>query len=141
VTAQIARQDEVDNAIHDLLCVLVGQDLAWNIEDIGHVRQAVFDVVHRRTGMSEMEFYPYVDDETATRQSWRDLIWEHVYYLIEITDYGVYIYGPYDSEERRDVDGVQAVQDWTNDVLALTVDAQGEIEIFPVEEPANLDQE
>jgi hypothetical protein len=63
------------------------------------------------------------------------------YYLIELTDHGVNIYGPYDAEEQRDTQGVQEVRDWTNDVLALTVDPQGEIEIFPVEEPEHLGED
>ena len=58
--AQLERQDLVDNAIRALLVELSGE-LCWNIEDIGSVRDTVFQVLHARTGVPEMEFYPFLE--------------------------------------------------------------------------------
>lgn len=59
---QMQRQDLVDSEVAELLNKLVpaGVHLEWNIEDIGLVRDAVFQVVHDATGMTAMEFYPYL---------------------------------------------------------------------------------
>ncbi|MHB8084389.1 MAG: hypothetical protein ACYDHZ_00990 [Dehalococcoidia bacterium] len=69
--AQVERQDLVDNACHALLNGLVassgvahhGRDLiAWDMEHIAAVREAVQEVVVDRLHlMTEMEFYPYIE--------------------------------------------------------------------------------
>ncbi len=65
---QIARQDEVDNAIMQLLSDLAGRELPeWNIALIGKVRDAIEDVLC--PPMTRQEFYPYieVDEEKSGR--------------------------------------------------------------------------
>lgn len=60
----LLRQDEVDNAIHNLLRYLsMGKvDVKWDIDDIGTVREAVKKVIVGKLHvMTEMEFYPYVE--------------------------------------------------------------------------------
>lgn len=53
------RQDEVDNAIMELLNLLSGQEMVWNIEDIGEVRDVVETIiVDKRHIMTSEEFYP-----------------------------------------------------------------------------------
>jgi hypothetical protein len=59
---QIARQDEVDNVIHDVLELLVPNDnhVEWDIELIGKVRDAIQEVlVEDLKVCTEQEFYPY----------------------------------------------------------------------------------
>ena len=61
--AQIDRQDCVDSAIHALLNDLaMGQEIAWDMEFIGDVREAVQEVIVDKLHLiTEMEFYPYID--------------------------------------------------------------------------------
>jgi hypothetical protein len=57
---QIERQDQVDNAIHNLLQELAGaKHVPWDIDDIAIVRDAVQEVlVGRLHLMTTEEFYP-----------------------------------------------------------------------------------
>lgn len=68
--AQIARQDEVDDACHGLLNELAIPTIAhpnidrveWDIEHIEAIREAVQKVlVDKLHLMTEMEFYPYIE--------------------------------------------------------------------------------
>ena len=56
---QEERQDFVDHAIHALLCDLAGQELDWDIEFIGGVRDVIGREFAERDIMSEHEFYPW----------------------------------------------------------------------------------
>lgn len=64
---QIARQEAVDNAIHELMIRLLkpkGPIVPWNIEAIAWVRAAVMAYLVDELGlMTEMEFYPYIPTE------------------------------------------------------------------------------
>jgi hypothetical protein len=63
--AQADRQDCVDSAIHALLNDLaIGQEIEWDMEFIGDVREVVQEIICDRLKlMTEMEFYPYIEDE------------------------------------------------------------------------------
>lgn len=61
---QISRQDEVDNAIYELLCDLSGKDLDWDIAFIGEVRDCISEAFKDRGIMSEMDFYPFMESQT-----------------------------------------------------------------------------
>ena len=59
---QLERQDFVDNTIFALINDLaMGKEIAWDIEDIAEVRETVRLILFNRYGMSEMEFYPYIE--------------------------------------------------------------------------------
>ena len=60
---QLNRQDMVDAEIFGLLIRLAWQPVEWDIEMIGSIRGAVQEAVCDVTGMSEMEFYPYLEEE------------------------------------------------------------------------------
>jgi hypothetical protein len=68
---QVDRQDEVDNACYALLlelgrCYAAG--LPWDIEEISTVREAVQSVlVEKRHIMSDMEFYPYLEEHKGKK--------------------------------------------------------------------------
>lgn len=58
------RQDEVDNAIHQMLCDLApwgqGELIEWDIEDISNVRDVIQEIlVDKLKLMTEQQFYPY----------------------------------------------------------------------------------
>jgi hypothetical protein len=64
---QIARQDFVDNAIHNLMNELNPnsfEDIEWNIELIGRVRDEIEQILTRELKVcTEQEFYPYIITE------------------------------------------------------------------------------
>lgn len=64
---QTERQDEVDNACYALLLNLSGKtekELPWDIYYISKIRQAAQEVVVDNLDlMTEMEFYPYIEEE------------------------------------------------------------------------------
>ena len=63
--SQLTRQDHIDNLIYDLLqdCVPPEQYIPWDIEYIGEIRDTVQGIiVDKLKIMSEMEFYPYVEE-------------------------------------------------------------------------------
>lgn len=62
---QIQRQDIVDNACHKLLIELaVGPEVAaWDIENISIIRETAKEVIVDKLHlMTEMEFYPHMED-------------------------------------------------------------------------------
>jgi hypothetical protein len=65
---QIDRHDEVDNAIYALLLELAGKvdredELEWDMEHIGDIRELFEDVICRRLKiMSPMDFYPWIKE-------------------------------------------------------------------------------
>jgi hypothetical protein len=61
---QTDRQDIVDNACYGLICELAkASDVRWDIEYISKVREAVQNVIVDQLHiMSEMEFYPYIEE-------------------------------------------------------------------------------
>lgn len=62
---QLDRQDLVDNAINSLLCDLCPEDktVIWDMEYISLLREAVQTIlVDDLKLMSEMEFYPYLEE-------------------------------------------------------------------------------
>lgn len=72
--AQLARQDEVDNTIYQMLCNLANQDLPWNIEHIGQVRDAIQDVLVDGVHVaSPMDFYPYLVEDGDAQSSAEDV--------------------------------------------------------------------
>ena len=56
------RQDFVDNEIFETIQKLLpaNKKLAWDIEMIGMVRDAIRDQIVQRKVMNEMQFYPYL---------------------------------------------------------------------------------
>ena len=61
--AQQEQQDFVDNNVFGLLVGLTGKELEWDVEHISAVREAVQEVICDRLKlMTEMEFYPYIDE-------------------------------------------------------------------------------
>jgi len=61
---QIERQDFVDNAIFDLLNTLNPTDnqLNWDIEMIGAIRDLINDYFFDNGVCSEQEFYPFINE-------------------------------------------------------------------------------
>ena len=61
---QLARQDFVDNACHDLIAKLnpVGDTQDWDITEISKVREAVQSVLEKH-GIKPSAFYPSVKDK------------------------------------------------------------------------------
>lgn len=61
---QIARQDFVDNAIHNLINDLIPSDkeMEWDIESIGEVRDAIQAQLVERGFCTEQELYPYIEE-------------------------------------------------------------------------------
>ena len=56
--------DAIHNACYQLVCDLTGQELNWNLEWIGEVADTVEWVVCKHLKlMTEMEFYPYVEED------------------------------------------------------------------------------
>lgn len=63
-SAQIERQDLVDNAIFDLICEVNPYhiEIDWNMEIIGEIRDVIQNIFVEQIGVGdEMTFYPYVD--------------------------------------------------------------------------------
>jgi hypothetical protein len=58
---QLARQDEVDNAIAALINDLVGKEVEWDMEIIGDVREVIQDHLVAKGITTEMKFYPYIE--------------------------------------------------------------------------------
>ena len=63
---QIERQDFVDNSIFALLQIVntrdKGIDRYWDIEIIGSIREVIQNNIINKTGCSEQEFYPYIEE-------------------------------------------------------------------------------
>ncbi len=58
----VNRQDAVHNACHNLISELAGEEVKWDIENIGDLADEVEDIVCNRLGlMSHEEFCPTVD--------------------------------------------------------------------------------
>lgn len=59
---QKERQDLVDNAIFNLINELVPSDneMGWDIEAIGEIRDAIQSQLVTRGFCTEQEFYPYI---------------------------------------------------------------------------------
>lgn len=64
---QIDRQECVADAIHGLLVELAGLDLQWDTSLIGAVRDCINDEFQNRGIMSEMDFYPYLEEQEPTQ--------------------------------------------------------------------------
>ncbi len=62
---QTGRQDVVDNAIRDMLSTLAGQGFEWDQQAIAAVREAAAKYVRAATGMSGIEYYPYLAEDGA----------------------------------------------------------------------------
>jgi len=63
---QTQRQDLVDGLIYTLLCNLIGAEpgtLPWDIEPIAEIREIAIDFITRHTDWTEMQIYPYVEDD------------------------------------------------------------------------------
>lgn len=66
--AQLRRQDEVDNAILELVRSLApqGAPVEWDAEMVYTIRDKIEYWLCERLGvMSDMEFYPYLKDEDS----------------------------------------------------------------------------
>lgn len=61
---QIERQDFVDNAIYDLLNELtpLEQEIPWDIEMIGDVRDIIQTKLVERGICTDQEFYPCIEE-------------------------------------------------------------------------------
>jgi hypothetical protein len=66
--AQIQRQDFVDNTIFEMLQQLIDPDLAWDIDDIEMVCDAIQQVAVMH-GWTEQDFYPYLETEIETEET------------------------------------------------------------------------
>lgn len=59
---QMEQLDEVDNACHQLLCTLAGQEVEWDMAHIGEIADVFEDIICNELGlMTDMEFRPYVE--------------------------------------------------------------------------------
>ena len=62
VELNVNRQDAVHNACHNLIRELAGEEVKWDLENIGNLADEVEDIVCDRLGlMSHEEFNPIVD--------------------------------------------------------------------------------
>lgn len=60
---QLDRIDEVDSGIHELLMGLAGEDLDFDMEHIGDIRDTVQEVICDRLKlMSKYDFYPWIKE-------------------------------------------------------------------------------
>jgi hypothetical protein len=68
---QIKRQNDVDNAIQNLMVELSGKEtLRWDIQQLANVRMALAEAIYALTvadtlqifSQFEIEFYPWVDE-------------------------------------------------------------------------------
>ena len=59
---QISRQDFVDNQIYELINSVLpsSKQIAWDIEVIGNVREAVRKEIGKKLRISEKQFYPFM---------------------------------------------------------------------------------
>lgn len=57
------RQDLVDNAIFEMLRDVSINEIEWDIEMIGAVRDTVFQVLEKKYGTKESVFYPSFEKE------------------------------------------------------------------------------
>ena len=57
---QIKRQDFVDNTIFELIHRInpTGQQISWDIEMIGYIRDSIINELQNKLGISEFEIYP-----------------------------------------------------------------------------------
>lgn len=55
--------DTINNIAHRAMCELLGENLDWDIEWIGELSDAMVDIAVTYFGRSEMELYPYFDEE------------------------------------------------------------------------------
>jgi len=64
---QLRRQDYVDNVIYrsliDLLEDISDDDVKWNIDLIGEIRDKYFDALSLHHNISENDFYPYISSD------------------------------------------------------------------------------
>ena len=74
---QIRQQDFIDNNIYGLLVDVSEKEIEWDIELISIVREAVQEVIVDKLHlMTEMEFYPYIEDEEAITVDVSEVDWE-----------------------------------------------------------------
>lgn len=77
---QGGQQDFVDDEIMNLICRLANKqegEIEWDMELISIVREAVQEVICDRLKlMTEMEFYPYIEDEEAITVDVSEVDWE-----------------------------------------------------------------
>lgn len=62
--AQMERQDEVDNAIHELVNELLppGKTVEWDIDLIGEIRDTIREqLAEKRKLAADAEFYPFTE--------------------------------------------------------------------------------
>ena len=73
-------QDDTDGAIHQMLEVLVGMELEWDVSLVGDLRDTIVERLARETGRSEYSFHPYMvtfeDQPPTTFQSINSIL-EH----------------------------------------------------------------
>lgn len=61
--AELEQLDLIDGIAYQAVCDLAGEQLEWDIEWIGQVSELLAEIVCKLTGKSEMEVYPYFEDE------------------------------------------------------------------------------
>lgn len=60
--AQEKRQETVDDAIDTMLTdISLREEWQWDIEKAGAIRDFIYETVFKPKGVSEMEFYPYIE--------------------------------------------------------------------------------
>ncbi|MDD3428097.1 MAG: hypothetical protein PHR42_04095, partial [Caldisericia bacterium] len=74
---QIGQQDFIDNNIYGLLVGVSEKEIEWDMELISIVREVVQEIICDRLKlMTEMEFYPYIEDEEAIMVDVSEVDWE-----------------------------------------------------------------
>jgi len=61
--SQLEQCDLVNGVAYQAICDITGGELPWNMEWIGEVSDVLVQWAMRLTGRSEMELYPYLDEE------------------------------------------------------------------------------
>jgi hypothetical protein len=62
--AQVEQCDVINGIAYRAMCELLGNDwLEWDIEWIGEVSDVLASIAERYFGVSEMETYPYIEEE------------------------------------------------------------------------------
>lgn len=75
--SQIDRQDCVESSIEEMLRELSGKEIEHDMELIDIVREAVQEVIVDRLHlMTEMEFYPYMQEDEVITVDVSDVNWE-----------------------------------------------------------------
>ena len=63
--AQDEQVDHIHGLAYQVMCDLLGEELEWDIEWIGQIADDLTDIAINYFGKTEMEVYPYQEDQQA----------------------------------------------------------------------------